>query len=154
MSGMVWIALEVTIPKIRFNIRLSLRVKKVYVFKFDGVAESDNTALQCLCQEALWTRGSRLKFRTNNYRNMDRDQRALWHRNTSTDESTEWKLMGFICNEECRSANYHVICKPVIPYSLPDFFATAIKSSSQIFHISKNINTNLTSSFCRSYTIL
>ena len=44
MSGMFWIALELSIPKIGFNIKLSLTVKKVDVFKFDGVAESDNTA--------------------------------------------------------------------------------------------------------------
>ena len=43
MSGMVWIALELSIPKIGFNIILSLTVKKVDVFKFDGVVESDNT---------------------------------------------------------------------------------------------------------------
>jgi len=40
---MVWIALELSIPKIRFNIVLSLTVKKLHAFKFDGVAESDNT---------------------------------------------------------------------------------------------------------------
>jgi len=37
------IALEVSFPKIGFNIMLSLTVKKVDVFKLDGVAESDNT---------------------------------------------------------------------------------------------------------------
>jgi len=41
---MFWIALEVSIPKIGFNIMLSLKIKKVDVFKFDGAAESDNTA--------------------------------------------------------------------------------------------------------------
>jgi len=40
---MFWIALELSIPKIGFNITLSLTVKKVDAFKFDGVAESDNT---------------------------------------------------------------------------------------------------------------
>ena len=40
---MFWIALKVSIPKIGFNIMLSLTVKKVDAFKFDGVAESDNT---------------------------------------------------------------------------------------------------------------
>jgi len=44
MSGMFWIALELSIPKIGFNIRLSLPVKKLDAFKVDGVAESDNTA--------------------------------------------------------------------------------------------------------------
>ena len=44
MSGMLWIALELSIPKIGFNIMLSLMVKKLDAFKFDGVAESDNTA--------------------------------------------------------------------------------------------------------------
>jgi len=39
---MFWIALELSIPKIGFNIMLT--VKKVDMFKFDGVAESDNTA--------------------------------------------------------------------------------------------------------------
>jgi len=43
MLGMFWIALELSIPKIGFNIVLSLTVKKIHVFKFDGVAESDNT---------------------------------------------------------------------------------------------------------------
>jgi len=41
---MFWIALELSIPKIEFNIMLSLPVKKLDAFKFDGVAESDNTA--------------------------------------------------------------------------------------------------------------
>jgi len=40
---MFWIALEVSIPKIGFNIMLSLTVKKIDAFKFDGVAETDNT---------------------------------------------------------------------------------------------------------------
>jgi len=42
---MFWIALEVSIPIILvgFNIMLTLTVKKVDVFKFDGVAESENT---------------------------------------------------------------------------------------------------------------
>jgi len=43
MSGMFWIALELSIPQIRFNILLTLPVKKLDAFKFDGVAESDNT---------------------------------------------------------------------------------------------------------------
>jgi len=46
MLGMFWIALEPSIPKKKgFNIMLSLTVKKVDVFKFDGVAGSDNTGL-------------------------------------------------------------------------------------------------------------
>jgi len=44
MSGMFWIALELRIPKTGFNVMLSLTVKKLDAFKFDGVAESDNTA--------------------------------------------------------------------------------------------------------------
>jgi len=40
---MFWIALEVSIPKIGLNIMLSLTIKKVDAFKFDGDAESDNT---------------------------------------------------------------------------------------------------------------
>jgi len=40
MSGMFWIALELSIPKNLFNIMLSLTVKKVEAFKF---AESDDT---------------------------------------------------------------------------------------------------------------
>jgi len=43
MSGMIWIALKLSIPKIGSNIMLSLLVKKLDAFKFDGVAESDNT---------------------------------------------------------------------------------------------------------------
>jgi len=43
MSGMFWIALELSISKIGFNILLSLPVKKLHALKFDGVAESDNT---------------------------------------------------------------------------------------------------------------
>jgi len=46
MSGMFWIALELSIPKIGFNIMLSLAVKKLDAFKFDGVAESGNTGLR------------------------------------------------------------------------------------------------------------
>ena len=42
---MFWIALELSIPKIGFNIMLSLLVKKFDAFKFDGVAESDNTGM-------------------------------------------------------------------------------------------------------------
>jgi len=42
MSGMFWIALELNIPKIGLNTTLSLTVKKLDAFKFDGVAESDN----------------------------------------------------------------------------------------------------------------
>ena len=43
MSGMFWIALELSIPIIDFNIMLSLTVKKLDAFKVNGVAESDNT---------------------------------------------------------------------------------------------------------------
>jgi len=43
MSDMFRIALEVNVPKIGLNITLSLTVKKVDVFEFDGVAKSDNT---------------------------------------------------------------------------------------------------------------
>ena len=43
MSGMFRIALELSIPKIGFNIMLYLTVKKLDAFKFDGVTESDNT---------------------------------------------------------------------------------------------------------------
>ena len=39
---MFWIALELSIPKIGLNIMLSLTVKKLHAFKFDGVAEPDN----------------------------------------------------------------------------------------------------------------
>jgi len=45
---MFWIALELSIPKIGFNITLSLPVKKLDAFKFDGVAESDNTGIMYL----------------------------------------------------------------------------------------------------------
>jgi len=44
MSGMFWIALELSIPKIGLKVMLSLTIKKLDAFKFDGVAESDNTA--------------------------------------------------------------------------------------------------------------
>ena len=40
---MFWIALELSILKMGFNIMLYLTVKKLDAFKFDGVAESDNT---------------------------------------------------------------------------------------------------------------
>jgi len=46
MSDTFWIALELSILKIGFNIMLSSPVKKLDAFKFDGVAESDNTALK------------------------------------------------------------------------------------------------------------
>jgi len=41
---MFWIALELSIPKIGLNIMLYATVKKLDAFKFDGVAESNNTA--------------------------------------------------------------------------------------------------------------
>jgi len=44
MSGMFWIALQLSIPKVGLNVKLSLTVKKLDAFKFDGVAESDNSA--------------------------------------------------------------------------------------------------------------
>jgi len=44
MSGMFWIDLELSIPKIGFNITLSLTVEKLNAFQSGGVAESDNTA--------------------------------------------------------------------------------------------------------------
>jgi len=57
MSGMFRIALELSIPKIGLNIMLSLTVKQVDVFKFDGVAESDNTALKYAGgHRAKWSR--------------------------------------------------------------------------------------------------
>ena len=43
MSGMFWIALELSMPKIGFDVMSSLTVKKLDAFKFDGAAESDNT---------------------------------------------------------------------------------------------------------------
>jgi len=43
---MFWIALELSIPKIGLNIMLTLTVKKLDAFKFDGVAESDNTGYE------------------------------------------------------------------------------------------------------------
>ena len=46
MSGMFWIALELSIPKIGFNVMLSLTLKELNAFKFDGVAESDNNQRQ------------------------------------------------------------------------------------------------------------
>ena len=46
MSRMFWIAIELSIPKIGFNIMLSLAVKKLDAFKFDGVEESGNTELK------------------------------------------------------------------------------------------------------------
>jgi len=42
MSEMFWIAIELSIPKKGLNIMLSLTVRKLDAFKFDGVAESDN----------------------------------------------------------------------------------------------------------------
>jgi len=47
MSGMFWIALNLSIPKLGLNIMLSLTVEKLDAFKFDGVAESDNTDPFC-----------------------------------------------------------------------------------------------------------
>jgi len=56
MSGMFWIALKLSIPKIGLNAMLSPTVKKLDAFKFDGVAESDNTAgdVSCLIRMAPW----------------------------------------------------------------------------------------------------
>jgi len=42
--SILWIAFELSIPKIGLNITLSLTLKKLHAFKFDRVAESDNTA--------------------------------------------------------------------------------------------------------------
>jgi len=61
MSGMFWIALELSIPKIGFNIMLSLTVKKLDVFEFDGVAESDNTTFW-----TTWTERDQLLTLTHN----------------------------------------------------------------------------------------
>jgi len=46
MSDMFWIALELSIPKIGLNIMLSETFKKLDAFKFDGVAESDDTVFR------------------------------------------------------------------------------------------------------------
>jgi len=46
MSGMFWIALELSSPKIGLNIKISLTVKQLDAFKFGGVAESDNTVIR------------------------------------------------------------------------------------------------------------
>jgi len=43
MSDMFWIALELDFSKTGLNIMLSLMVKKLDAFKFDGVTESYNT---------------------------------------------------------------------------------------------------------------
>jgi len=53
MSGMFWIALELSIPIIGSNIMLPLTVKKLGTFKFDGVAESDNTGLKTAVSRKL-----------------------------------------------------------------------------------------------------
>jgi len=53
MSGMFWIALELSISKIGFNIMFSLTVKKLDAFKFDEVAESDNTGLALYISDFL-----------------------------------------------------------------------------------------------------
>jgi len=45
MSGMFWVALELSFPKIGFNVMLSLTVEKLVAFNLDEVAESDNTEL-------------------------------------------------------------------------------------------------------------
>jgi len=41
MSGMFWIPHELSIPKIVLNTMLSLTVKNLDAFEFDGVAESE-----------------------------------------------------------------------------------------------------------------
>jgi len=48
MSRMFWIALKLSIPKKGLNIMLSLTVKKLDAFKFDGVAKSDNTGSELI----------------------------------------------------------------------------------------------------------
>jgi len=45
MSGMFWIALELSIPKVGLNM-LPLTVEKLDAFKFDVVAGSDNTGVR------------------------------------------------------------------------------------------------------------
>ena len=44
---MLWVALELSIPKVILNIMLYLGVKKLDAFKFGGVAECDNTSYDC-----------------------------------------------------------------------------------------------------------
>jgi len=48
---MFWIALELSIPKIGLNIKLSLTVKELDAVKFDGVTEYDNTGRRYLSTE-------------------------------------------------------------------------------------------------------
>ena len=43
MSGMLWIALELSIPKIGFNIMLSLMVIELIAIKIYEIAECGNT---------------------------------------------------------------------------------------------------------------
>jgi len=50
---MFWIALDLSIPKIGLNLMLSLTVKKLDAFKFDEVAESDNTAGKQACWSSI-----------------------------------------------------------------------------------------------------
>ena len=47
MSGMFWIALELSIPKIGFKIVIFDGLK-LDAFKFDEVTKSDNTGLETL----------------------------------------------------------------------------------------------------------
>jgi len=54
MLGMVWIALELSIPETG-NTMLSLTVKKLDAFKFDGDAESDNTGRVLVYNNAVQT---------------------------------------------------------------------------------------------------
>jgi len=51
---MFWIALELSIPKMGLKSMLSLTVKKLDAFKFDGVVESDNT--ECENQRVAFSR--------------------------------------------------------------------------------------------------
>jgi len=59
MSGMFWIALELSIQKIGFNIMLSLTVKELDAVRFDEVAESDNTGGVPSSCTNFWVRQNR-----------------------------------------------------------------------------------------------
>ena len=54
MSGMFWIALKLSIPKIGLNVMLSLTVKTLDSIKFDGAAESNTDSQRLLNKRPVW----------------------------------------------------------------------------------------------------
>ena len=105
MSGMFWIARELSIPKIGLNIMQSLTVKKLNSFKFNRVAESDNTGHIAADRYRSWRAGhfwlvNRVVFSANTYdrqslrRPRDDDAAAERRLRRRPDSEAEERIVG------------------------------------------------------------